>query len=372
MLETLIAGVIGVMVLMTATMSILAIINSLNLQTTRISLDEESKLIADYMMSRIQSAGNENIRPWAVVYAHDGGSSSFSHQIDPGKRADALTIGEAQGQEMTVNSWTWTDGNTGVELVVSGTETCGVCPNLAKQHVMLYHTNQKAYYPAYVTAQSDGNVVRGECNGNSGNDQSVQMQCDYSLAASKAGLKPINSHLILGVNSPLLSLQRVTVETFYLMTRDRFKQHQLWVFQDFNNNGRPDLAGDERHAVANGVHDLQVSMGYDYNPQDRRMEDFENLDDEWLFNSATDCVADNDPVTNFNNDGYIVPSGARPDQLRMVSIGITLGKRIVGVGRDKKYSFVQHFNGDCHNPYGFQLRDTKSKAMLRSLNLYEP
>ena len=40
--------------------------------------------------------------------------------------------------------------------------------------------------------------------------------------------------------------------------------------------------------------------------------------------------ADNDPVTNFNNDGYIVPSGARPDQLRMVSIGITLGKRIVG------------------------------------------
>ena len=103
MLETLIAGVIGVMVLTTATMSILAIINSLNLQTTRISLDEESKLIADYMMSRIQSAGNENIRPWAVVYAHDGGPF-FSHQIDPGKRADALTIGEAQGQEMTVNS----------------------------------------------------------------------------------------------------------------------------------------------------------------------------------------------------------------------------------------------------------------------------
>ena len=81
MLETLIAGVIGVMVLITATMSILAIINSLNLQTTRIALDEESKLIADYLITRIQSAGNEHIRPWAVVYAHDEGSSKISHQI---------------------------------------------------------------------------------------------------------------------------------------------------------------------------------------------------------------------------------------------------------------------------------------------------
>jgi hypothetical protein len=167
-------------------------------------------------------------------------------------------------------------------------------------------------------------------------------------------------------------MQRVTFETFYVMTRDKFKQHQLWVYQDKNNNGRPDKDNDERYTVANGVHDFQVSMGYDYAPQDRRLEDFENLEDEWLFNSADECKPDNDLTTNYNQDGYIVPKGARPDQLRMVGIGITLGKRIVGIGRDKKYSFVQHFNGDCLNPQGFQLRETKSKAMLRSLNLYEP
>ncbi|MBL93580.1 MAG: hypothetical protein CMH56_17400 [Myxococcales bacterium] len=372
MLETLIAGVIGVMVLITATMSILAILNSLNLQTTRIALDEESKLIADYLVTRIQSAGNEHIRPWAVVYAHDEGSSTISHQLDPGKRADALTIGSAHGQEMTVNSWSWSTGNAGVDLVVYGTNICGECPQFKQEHVIIYHANQKAYYPAYVTNQTPGVITKGECTGDPVNDQQVQVACQYDLVFSRAGAKPINSHLILGVDSPMLSMQRVTFETFYLMTRDKFKQHQLWVYQDKNNNGRPDKANNERYTIANGVHDFQVSMGYDYNPQDRRLEDFENLEDEWLFNSANDCNPDNDLITNHNNDGYIVPQGARPDQLRMVSIGITLGKRIVGIGRDKKYSFVQHFNGDCLNPYGFQLRETKSKAMLRSLNLYEP
>ena len=81
------------------------------------------------------------------------------------------------------------------------------------------------------------------------------MQCDYSLAASKAGLKPINSHLILGVNSPLLSLQRVIVETFdddlgIGLSNTNFGFSGLFLQQ------RPTrFGGDERpvRAVANGA-----------------------------------------------------------------------------------------------------------------------
>jgi hypothetical protein len=79
-----------------------------------------------------------------------------------------------------------------------------------------------------------------------------------------------------------------------------------------------------------------------------------------------------EPFLDYNGDGYLVPQGAKPNQLRMVAVGLTVGKRIRGIGRDKKYSFVQHFNGECLNPYGYHLRGTKSRAMLRSLNLYEP
>ena len=372
MLETLIAGVIGIVVLGAATIAVLAITNTLNLQKARAGLDEESKLLADYLMAKIQSAGNEYIRPWAVVYAHDEGSSRISHQIDEDQRSDAITIGQPLGQDMTVETWNWTLGNKSIDVTAKATKVCGQCPSYEGKHVVIYNSTQTAYYPAYITKQESSVVTSGECNGDTANDKTVVVRCRYDLEPSKAGAKPINSHLIYGVNSDLLSMQEVTFETYYLVIRELFKIHQLWGYKDHNNNGRPDATNDERFTLANDVYDLQISMGYDYAPQDRRLPDYESSDDEWFNNSVNDCDAIVESATDFNNDGYLVPTGAQPKQLRMAAIGITVGKRIRGIGRDKKFSFVQHFNGACLNPYGYHLRGTKSRAMLRSLNLYEP
>ena len=307
-----------------------------------------------------------------MVYAHDEGSSVISHQIDEDHRSDAITIGQPLGQAMTVASWSWTLGNKSIDITANATDICGQCPNYEGKHVVIYNNTQTAYYPAFITQQESSTIIAGECNGDATNDATVTVRCRYDLEPSKAGAKPINSHLIFGVDSNLLSMQEVTFETYYLVIRELFKIHQLWGYKDLNNNGRPDATNNERFTLANDVYDLQISMGYDYAPQDRRLPDFESDSDEWFNNSVDDCEPISEAKVDFNDDGYLVPEGAQPDQLRMAAIGITVGKRIKGIGRDKKFSFVQHFNGACLNPYGYHLRGTKSRAMLRSLNLYEP
>lgn len=131
--------------------------------------------------------------------------------------------------------------------------------------------------------------------------------------------------------------------------------HTLSYWTDLDGNG--DATADELTVVHDNVHDLQVALGYDGLPEDGGLDDGAALDDEFLFNHASDAL-----FPGNGNFGLVVGS-----QLRMLQIAVAVGTDSDISGGNEAQLL------DRPAPIsvsGVFLAQTASKAYLRNLAVF--
>ena len=321
-------------------------------------------MLSDYLISEIQSAGNEEIKPWSLIAVGDADGRTFGGgpQTD---RSDFLVLGRPYGlpgEFLNVEPDSPVDLNNptlpnDITVTFNSTTYDDNCPDdYNSGHALIYRTDTNASYPVFIDS------VTNESGGG-------EIKCRFGLQKSNGHLPEVGDLSALFSDWDQIQIQAVDIDVYYLKRDDDDHLYQLWSFRDTNNDGLPNDI--EINVMAHGVYDLQFALGYDFNPADQKVRDYRRTDDEWLFNSvqSNGCTAATEQ-TDLMEPDYLLPQGASPTTLRMIAAGVTLGTRMMGTQGNHISEKIQLFNGDCLQMARTHLRGLYSRAMLRSISVF--
>jgi prepilin-type N-terminal cleavage/methylation domain-containing protein len=332
LIEVMVAMVISMLVLTAGTASVVAIMKSTTGVTRRAKLDGESKMLMDFLVSKMQIVGGGAVRPWNAIWLEN--NCGLERGLPDCEGSDRLTVVypniekecEIIGDD---GSETLTIGDV-LNPLTGATVCCLVSGDFANEPAMLIS-------PARQTSARQ--VVLGAAD---------TINCEIPYDKNKA------QAIGLGADPPNWTDGSLTVSevvTYYL------DGTELKSFQDVNKNGV--LDDGEASVLMDRIYDLQFAFGVDNNPDDGIVDNFRNGTDEWRFNAP---IGGGTPLETYthSDDG---------PALRQLGIGFLLGVPV----RDQPPGIAQIFDGPFRGEYqsdGIYLRTTTSNAYLRNLLLF--
>lgn len=228
---------------------------------TRSTLYQDSLLLIDFLRGELMQAGGGSIRAWMGIWVEDDCAARAPLPACGDSDRVTLTTLTIPMQECAI---TGQPAVNAIQVAFSAPGVCCLQPQAAgessflNRHIML--TLGDYYTQAFATAV-DLNTCR----------------LTYSSGQAAPNNMPPPS---ASYSNGAVSL--VSVQTLYLDTGARM----LRRFSDVNNNGAID--GTESVIIADGVFDLQLALGYDFNVPDGNIaETADGLNDEWLYNAPT-------------------------------------------------------------------------------------
>lgn len=282
----------------------------------RTQADEEAKLIADYLVTALQSLGGGSVRPWATVSVSNNAGVNGSDILNLVEIDDNMQC--AIASRAGINLFFVDPGGcpclTGV---VDGMQAIVISPTGDRwQNVQIKSPNTAA--------------------------------CKANLD-SAAGLVTMIDHVPVGtVDANFNNGTMVIGKTKRFMITGT---SVLSVQEDTNNDGT-----EEQTDLADNVFDLQVALGYDVPPSNSQVTDSGNQHDEWLYNSGADV---------WQANGL---SGAERTHLRMLRLGVVVGAP--ARGSNNRVRVLDHPTGSLPGQARWIMRGTTATLLLRNLNIF--
>lgn len=332
MMEVMVSMVIASLVVTAGTASVIAIMKSTNATTRRSSVDEESKMLMDYLVSNTQNVGGGSVRPWNGLWVEN--DCSARNGLPDCNGSDRLsTVMPNLDEECTVQN-----GTVGINGTLQFS-TSGAC-------CLTNDFNNTAA----ILVKSDGRYSRQVWldNLDLGNCTVDYNQNTAQLAAF--GVDPPGTW-----NNATLNTAEVTT---YFLDIDQM----LRIFRDSNGNGiyEPALLTStspqtpiETGELMADIYDFQLALGVDNNPEDGTLQDLNSTTDEWIYNTTGE-------VYNLATDG---------ESLRFLSIGFMLGVAV----QNQPPNQLKLFDGPLRTEFkadGIYLHPASSQSYLRNLLLF--
>ncbi|MDP2342532.1 MAG: prepilin-type N-terminal cleavage/methylation domain-containing protein [Deltaproteobacteria bacterium] len=296
----------------------------------RAVLWDEAKRLEEAMLSQLQEAGGDPLRPHeAILVENNCGARDGMPSCDG---ADRITITRSRiGLPPCKVS-----GTSGANLDVDAVS--GVCCLFMAADGSPLATSPWEQRAALLL-RADGTLV------------------SLNLHNATNGTCKVNAPPGQGNPNPKLlsagTLVAVEAVTIYPSPQGSTGEYQLvqWIDGPIGGvvgNGTVDPS--EILLIADHVYDFQVALGYDGNPENGESIDVASTSDEWLGNAAGDAL---NPVISL-------------DQLRMIGIGIAVG---VPSGRTIG---AQLLDGPVRTRPGIYMATTRGSVMMRNLNIALP
>jgi prepilin-type N-terminal cleavage/methylation domain-containing protein len=295
---------------------------------TKSLLSQDTLLLSNYISRVLEEVGGGSTRIWESLWIEDNATCANRAPFGPCNGADRVNLAILSYPAVECPITAYTAPNV---YTINAAPTCCFTAALQGKQVML--TLNGLWSQQYVQIANAATCQITVANGQmSGND-------------NVAGLDPVN-----GFTGGIMS--QMDVQTLYVDTVN----NQLLSFVDANNNGAIDPG--EVSLLADQVYDLQIALGYDFNPTDGTITDTQSNADEWTNNAA----GANDAL----GAGFFLTATA--DQLRMIEFGLVLGTPLPATGAGNR---VQILNGNVlTNPNSF-LQGVLTKVAPRNLGVYQ-
>lgn len=313
LIELLTAMAISTIVLTVAVSSV-AFLNQQTISLKRrAELDREAKLLLEYLLADVQSAGSGSYRPWSMI--------TVQNNVDGG--ADRLILAEVDdelGECKIVNY-------PGSGAVFFMDDSGGCC--LANPSAGAWENRR------LMAVNGNGSVVK------------VIVSNSVSTAACQVNF-PSGAHALDKLAGSLSDFDGGSLAAVKLRTlRVDQANHQLILEEDLDSNGTT-----ESHVIAEDVYDLQVALGYDAN-NDGKVASDATSNDEFLYNAAGDAMG----------------SGGLADadvaDLRMIQVALVVGARVPSANNS-----VTVLDGPSRTSAGMLLRAAQGRVHFRNLSLY--
>ncbi len=296
----------------------------------RAVLWDEAKRLEEAMLSQLQEAGGDPLRPHqAILVENDCAARDNMPDCDG---ADRITVTRVKA-DFPVCEVTGSSG-ANLQVEVDGAGKCCLFLDALGADVAESPWERQAA----LLVKTDGTVE--------------------SLNLHETSVGPCTVNAPKGQGNPgvpalgagtLVAVEMVTVYPLQQASGD-FQLVQ-WIDAPqagVEANGVVDPA--EMLLVADRVYDFQVTLGFDGNPEDGEAIDLGSASDEWFGNVA----------------GDVLPAAITNDQLRMIGVGI-----VVGVPSARPRS-AQVLDGPVRNTAGIYMATTRGAVMMRNLNIALP
>lgn len=330
LIELVTASAIASVILAAATASVVAVHKATKQAERRAWLDSETKLLTEYMLSRLQPVGGGGLRPWSAVTVTDNWDGSGT---------DRITFLEID--------------TSFAECIIENVPGSGV--------VMRFPTGGCCLQSS---AAADGRQVVATSQ-NGANTRQLQVgNATVSAGTCQANFPPgVNTELNHG-NGSDGDLSVFTGGTVHVVTTKRIylntTTHQLLLEAEDSDDGTPTVT-----VLADEIYDFQVAMGYDAGIADGDITDTSTNTDEWLYNTVGEVSFTYDSSTSQWSGGI---TDADPTDLRMMAVGIAMG-----VKARENFNAVKLLNGPVVSgaTFGRYLRGTIGRVTLRNLALFD-
>jgi hypothetical protein len=290
----------------------------------RSTLTDNSALVNGFILNDIQSSGGASAGAWTAVSVSNNCDAAGPFPNCGG--SDRITVFQMLQNQFQCEVLS----NTSNHLTIENSTGCCLTADMTN-HPFIMVLNENFYY-GYAS-----NLNLGTC------------EMDFSEYQGE------HRDFTGGRTSwPKASVTFMNTKTIYLDP----EKHQLYQFVDTNNNNIFDAK--ENTLLAEDVYDFQVALGYDFNPTNRVVDDFNSNQDEWLYNVRGE------------EWGQGVFVNAKQNQLRMVGIGLILGSPAKGnVNPAENQTVPVHvFDGPERLEPGWYLQVQTSKLLLRNMQSY--
>ncbi len=367
LLEIMVSSTMAILVVTAATSAIFVIIRSLNRSGQSSAVVAEVQLLSEFLVAQLQGVGGGAVRPWMVIAVDNnqgnGGSDIISFGDVPSTAPTSATImAHVTGGTFSLFVPEPRRGRTG---------RCGLA-DLRKDldHDGLPEPLSNATAAFTTEELRDREVILVSPSG----------ETWRSVVLQEAGLEPS----VRGCFVRFAGSDRGLVDNGFFTAADSFSQAggqedlQQWVGgQVAFVRGRqwrvePGEAGRasrlvervkevgpaKEHVLFEGVLDMQLAFGYDFEPFDGALSETEDTrDDEWINQGPTDSHIVSKIPQRLNDKAV-----AR-ELIRMIDIGV-----VVALPRAERSLTVRAFDGDEHT--GPEARVVGGRAYLRNLLLF--
>lgn len=295
----------------------------------RLALRDEAKRLEEALLTIVQQAGGDPLRPHQAIVVENNGCPAHSGLPACPTNVDRLTISSAD-ETLPACKVVGVSGDN-LDIIPSGPNACCLRPTSPASSEF---EGRNAFL-----LRDDGVLVPLKLH-------NVHGGCFVNVPPG-LGNPPVSD---LGTGT------LVAVDTRVLFTQpdpDLAGALQLIEWRDQGTPTSPpdDLVQtEELTLVADHVFDFQVALGYD-GDGDGSVDDTGSTTDEW----ASTVVGD------------ALPGTISDDELRMIGIGVIVGGPMQSGG-----SPTRVYDGDTHTPAGVYTVATQSKVAIRNLNVSVP
>ena len=330
LMEVMVAMVIASLVVTAGTASVIAIMKSTKATTQRSSIDEESKMLMDYLVTRTQTVGGGSVRPWNGLWVEN--NCAARNGLPDCNGSDRLSVVMPDlDNECLVTNGAVSPADT--LTIDSSLGTCCIDATFENKAAILVKDDGRSFRQVWLD-----NFNPGSCT------------IDYDQGSSQLSTFGVDPG---DWNNAALYLAQVT--TYFL------DETNLRIYRDSDGDGtyEPNLLDSttgvplETGELMVDIYDLQFALGLDNNPEDGNIIDTDSNSDEWTYNAAGE-------VYDVTTDG---------SSLRFLSIGFMIGVPV----RDQPPNQLRIFDGPVRTQYqadGIYLHPATSKAYLRNLLLF--
>jgi|GEM_PF-1799574 len=288
-----------------------------------VEVENHAKVLTEYMVSQAQGIGGGFLRPWGAVAVVENDASG-----------DELYLFDVDGlMECAISS------QAGQNIKLDDDSSCaclGTPSDWVGRDVIIMNKDEDEWMTATVT-----NANNSSC------DLTFNKGASVGNATFNGAFKSDGSWSGGGVVA-------VNSRRFFLNTSDDTLR--------MSENGGADVI------IAPDVFDLQVSMGWDGDPQDGICFQDGSASDEWIGNHPGDPnnTADlNKPNGSATTGGLKRPANTNYKDLRQLEIGLVVG---VKAGRTQP---AQVLDGATKTKDKYYMRATTGRVTFRNANIYQ-
>lgn len=309
---------------------------------------DEAKRLEEFLVARTQAAGGGILRPHMALFVEDA-------------RTPATALAPALGCRTVTGmpACTPVTASNGSDrlTVLTQNGTYPQCPVTAvtatKLTVGASGSSACCLDDGPAPASSSWNAKQALLVGNNATVAvslfaSNRAGCELNVVAGQA------QNLIgsPGTNPTVLTVSAITPASLVIVDAETFyvENNALKQWKDLNGNMILESGSGEVTTVHDRVYDLQLAVGYDFNPQDGRVVDTNSGSDEWIYNTSADAA-----------------TTALASQLCMVQIGVSVGTASSVMGGNQVTLLNRPVAAQVGGVY---LSATSSKSFMRNLAIF--
>lgn len=317
LIELMVALAIAGVVFAAATSSVVVVVNTLKQTEKQIQIDIETKILAEYLSSKLRVIGGGALRPWHGIHLEENWNG------DGSDRLTVLELASENDSECVI-----TQHNNGAAIKFDRDDCC-IDSSWSGKQLLVASKGAEKWLSVFSTGVNVSPGASCQIIDSGGN----------GLGKSKATHTASESPDFTGG-----TLVAVRVIRYWLDV----DHHQLKM--DVSSDNANTF---ETQILADNVYDLQFALGYDVAPIDGKITNTGSINDEWLGNAVGDGLG---------NAGLV---NAKEHELRMLQVGVAVGGSVSGMsGR------AQILNGPERVLDNGLLRSVGASVYLRNSNHY--